>query len=106
MSWPPPPVLLAIDPQDCGCLECLTGEYVPLQAASSDQVLLLLQAKIADNSDSHWSWYPQGELLQVRASGAPGHSWWVPREAEATFDMRGSLARYESAYAMSIARGH
>ncbi|KQO98132.1 hypothetical protein [Leifsonia sp. Leaf264] len=44
------PELLAIDPVGCGCTECITGEYVPLDEASFDQIDLMLAGVLADNT--------------------------------------------------------
>jgi hypothetical protein len=41
---------VAIDPPHCGCTECLTGEYVPLELATHEQVVLMLMGKIRDNT--------------------------------------------------------
>lgn len=43
-EWP-----LAIDPSGCGCTECLTGEYVPLDSATNEQIRLMLAGEIACN---------------------------------------------------------
>lgn len=43
----------AIDPADCGCTECLTGEYVPLNQASREQILQLARGKLGNNT----GWY-------------------------------------------------
>lgn len=41
---------LAIDPVGCGCTECLVGEYVPIERATSEQVLALAKGEIGDNT--------------------------------------------------------
>lgn len=40
----------AVDPIDCGCTECLTGEYVPLNQADREQIKAMLQGKIVNNT--------------------------------------------------------
>ena len=44
----------AIDPVGCGCTECLTGEYVPLDRATREQVRAMLKGKIQDNTRERW----------------------------------------------------
>lgn len=39
----------AIDPYGCGCMECITGEYVPLENASDEQLVDMLTGAIANN---------------------------------------------------------
>lgn len=41
---------VAVDPPGCGCTECLTGEYVPLEQASGVQVARLLAGAAANNT--------------------------------------------------------
>lgn len=36
-TWP-----IQVDPPGCGCTECLIGQYVPLDRATSEQVIALL----------------------------------------------------------------
>jgi hypothetical protein len=42
--------LLAIDPFDCGCTECLTGEYVPLRYATAVQILAMMTGHLRDHT--------------------------------------------------------
>jgi hypothetical protein len=42
--------LIAIDPWDCGCTECMTGEYKPLAHASDDDIAELLAGRLRDNT--------------------------------------------------------
>jgi hypothetical protein len=42
--------LIAIDPWDCGCTECITGEYKPLRFASDDDIADLLAGRLRDNT--------------------------------------------------------
>ncbi|WP_067830322.1 hypothetical protein [Actinomadura kijaniata] len=44
--------LRAIDPVGCGCTECLTGEYRPLDRATADEIVALLTGKLANNLHS------------------------------------------------------
>lgn len=44
-GWP-----IAIDPSGCGCTECITGEYIPLDAASSVDIRLLFYDRIGNNT--------------------------------------------------------
>lgn len=39
---------IQIDPAGCGCTECLTGEYVPLDQASKNQVFALMRGELRD----------------------------------------------------------
>jgi hypothetical protein len=45
--------VLAIDPYDCGCTECLVGEYVPLRAATAMQIAALLRGELGNNTGSY-----------------------------------------------------
>lgn len=40
----------AIDPFDCGCTECLTGEYVPLSMATPENLKGMLSGNIRDHT--------------------------------------------------------
>lgn len=42
--------LLAIDPYDCGCTECIIGEYVPLKYATDDNIADLLSGRLDDHT--------------------------------------------------------
>lgn len=44
------PRLIAIDPWDCGCTECHTGEYKPLANADDDDIADLLAGRLRDNT--------------------------------------------------------
>lgn len=37
-----------IDPNGCGCTECLVGEYKPLEAASYEEVFAMLTGKLSN----------------------------------------------------------
>lgn len=39
----------AIDPWDCGCTECITGEYVSLRNATDENVADLIAGRIANH---------------------------------------------------------
>lgn len=41
--------LIAIDPWDCGCTECITGEYVPLRYATDDNMADLIAGRLRNN---------------------------------------------------------
>jgi DNA-binding PadR family transcriptional regulator len=45
--WP-----IAIDPYGCGCTECITGEYVPLERATDAQLAAMLRGEIRDNTSA------------------------------------------------------
>lgn len=45
--------LLAIDPENCGCTECLIGEYRPLNQATEDELVQLVRGELKDNT-SEW----------------------------------------------------
>lgn len=65
------PRLLAIDPPGCGCTECLTGEYRPLQDATDDDIRALFAGEINDNTSERWdveqtsSWEDEGFSVYV-----------------------------------------
>lgn len=40
---------VAVDPWDCGCTECLTGEYVSLRQATDDNIADLLAGRLASH---------------------------------------------------------
>lgn len=40
---------IAIDPPGCGCTECITGEYVPLDYATDQQIADLIRGEIHNN---------------------------------------------------------
>jgi hypothetical protein len=42
--------LIAIDPWDCGCTECIIGEYKPLMSATDDDIADLLAGRLRDNT--------------------------------------------------------
>lgn len=44
------PRLIAIDPPGCGCTECIIGDYVPLDLATDEQVLAMLQGYLYNNT--------------------------------------------------------
>lgn len=75
-----PVKVLAIDPAGCGCTECCTGEYVPLERATDEQLIDLLTGDIENNAslvtltwnrDTRYGW---GDLI---AFSIGGRSWWV-----------------------------
>jgi hypothetical protein len=44
--------LIAIDPYDCGCTECCTGEYKSLRSATDDDIADLLAGRLRNNLNS------------------------------------------------------
>jgi hypothetical protein len=44
------PKLIAIDPYDCGCTECITGEHVPLVDATDAQIARLITGQLMNNT--------------------------------------------------------
>jgi hypothetical protein len=60
--------VIAIDPAGCGCTECLTGQYVPLDLATREQVLKMLRGKLRNHT---------GESFTI-TSEYSGRSWTVP----------------------------
>jgi hypothetical protein len=44
--------LIAVDPWDCRCLECTTGEYVALRFATDDDIADLLAGRLRNNLNS------------------------------------------------------
>lgn len=42
--------LEAIDPYDCGCTECIVGEYVPLRNATREQKWRLVKGELRNNT--------------------------------------------------------
>lgn len=41
--------MIAVDPWDCGCTECKTGEYVSLRYATDENVADLLAGRLRSN---------------------------------------------------------
>lgn len=67
MRWP-----VQVDPLTCGCTECLTGEYVPLELATPAQIRLLLFGRLADASGETFivtSDYPRKRTVRGKNSG-------------------------------------
>lgn len=65
-TWP-----IAIDPPECGCTECITGEYVPLERVTREQIVDLLTGRIA-NHLSDWHNEHTSVTVTVRIDE---HSW-------------------------------
>ncbi|MEV4116317.1 hypothetical protein [Nonomuraea sp. NPDC049695] len=40
----------AIDPPDCGCTECIIGEYKPLAYADDGQIAALIRGELRNNT--------------------------------------------------------
>ena len=51
---------IAIDPVNCGCTECLTRQYVPLNRASEQEIIAMLNDEIGDNTG-----YTKKELIDA-----------------------------------------
>ena len=66
---------LAIDPYDCGCIGCITGEHVPVESARTDDVAGFLLGRIADHSGSTWQLTSRGRS-STRVTGG-GRIWEV-----------------------------
>lgn len=47
--------VLAIDPTDCGCPECIVGEYVTLNRATTDHIQAMFLGIIGDNTCTTWT---------------------------------------------------
>lgn len=61
-----------VDPQGCGCTECLVGEYVPLEDATPRQIRNLIFGTLADASDEIFvvqGEYPHKRKVWGRLSG-------------------------------------
>ena len=41
---------IAIDPPNCGCTECITGEYIPVVDATPRQITDMLAGRIGNNT--------------------------------------------------------
>jgi hypothetical protein len=54
---------IAIDPVGCGCTECLTGEYVPLDRATPKQVKKMIKGKLRDHTSEAF------EITHVQRDG-------------------------------------
>lgn len=44
------PRLLAIDPEGCGCTECLIGEYLPMEHMEGKHVLAMSLGLLVNNT--------------------------------------------------------
>ena len=62
--------VIQIDPVGCGCTECLTGLYVPLNRATRKQVLKMLRGKLRNAT---------GESFTITSSYS-GMDWYVPEK--------------------------
>lgn len=47
--------LLAVDPYDCGCTECITGVYIPLSRATDDHIQALLLGLLSDHTSAEFT---------------------------------------------------
>lgn len=44
--------LIAVDPWDCRCTECITGEYVALREATDENIADLFAGRLGNNLNS------------------------------------------------------
>ncbi|MET9402646.1 hypothetical protein [Kitasatospora sp. NPDC002965] len=49
MSRPKTPPY-AIDPYDCGCTQCILGDFVPLREATDEHIALMVTGKLRNNT--------------------------------------------------------
>lgn len=56
-------IAIAIDPPGCGCTECLTGEYIPLDQATPEQVKSMLIGRLRDHTSATFT-YSEGVLSE------------------------------------------
>lgn len=67
-----PGMPVQVDPQGCGCTECLTGEYVPLEDATPKQIRNLIFGTLADASGETFvvtTGYPRRRMVRGENSG-------------------------------------
>lgn len=50
MSTPDTRLINSVHPIDCGCTDCLVGSSVPLDRATFDQVVAMLNRQVHDSS--------------------------------------------------------
>lgn len=53
--------VIQIDPTGCGCTECITGQYVPLDQASSGQIDDMLEGRVGNATQ-----FEKRQFLTVR----------------------------------------
>ncbi len=53
-----------IDPRGCGCTECIIGEYVPLDEATTGQVLALMNGELGNATSEEFT-------LSTTITGSP-----------------------------------
>ena len=61
-----------VDPQGCGCTECLVGEYVPLELATPQQIRNLIFGTLADATGETFMVtgdYPHRRMVRGALSG-------------------------------------
>lgn len=56
---------VAIDPPNCGCTECITGEYVPLADATPRQITDMLAGRLANNTGLEFSITATGKFDSI-----------------------------------------
>jgi hypothetical protein len=75
MTWPR---LIAVDPPECGCTECLIGEYVPLDMATSAHIRALFRGDLKNNLNTGTTLHVQSDgrdRLIVTCDEVPGKTW-------------------------------
>lgn len=61
----------SIDPEHCACPDCLLGSHIPLNEATVDHVVALLQGDIADNTDVRgWVVEYEPEVVDIFCNNA------------------------------------
>ena len=74
MSYDDAPKLVAIDPRGCGCTECQTGEYKPIDQATEDDLRRLFLGDLHDNATVFWhismTTYNEEDGFEVTGDGA------------------------------------
>lgn len=71
--------LIAVDPWDCGCTECITGEYVPLRYATDEQIADLITGRLRNNLNS-------GTQLEVHTTYATENGKLVLHDVTVTYE--------------------
>jgi hypothetical protein len=79
---------IQIDPAGCGCTECLTGEYVPLDRATDAQVFALLRGELSDATSEKFTltvvaedYLNGGQITETARAEYSGRTWTVEHES-------------------------
>ncbi|MET9396168.1 hypothetical protein [Kitasatospora sp. NPDC002965] len=70
MSRPKKPPY-AVDPHNCGCTECILGDYVSLREATDRQIALLLTGQLGNNTGTEFRITVQWSLSGDFRPGPP-----------------------------------